>query len=102
MGRSAVYSAILHVVVFVIAWFGVPQLFRPEIAPEQPFVIEVLPIAAVTNVPPKPEPPKPDPPKPEPPKPEPPKPPLDDVLVTCALHCRRTPRASRRMTARSD
>jgi outer membrane biosynthesis protein TonB len=76
MGRPALYSAILHVAIFVIVWFGVPQLFRPEIAPEQPLVVEVLPISAVTNVKPQPDPVRPQPEaKPEPPKPEPPKPP---------------------------
>jgi outer membrane biosynthesis protein TonB len=88
MGRPALYSAALHVAVFLFAWLGLPQLFRPEIAPETPLVVEVLPLADRTNVkpeppqprpepkpePPKPEPPKPEPPKPEPPKPEPPKP----------------------------
>ncbi len=80
MRRSAAYSALLHLAVLLIASFGLPQLMQPPIILDQPLVVEVLPIAEKTNVPPPkpaqptPEPPKPEPPKPEPPKPEPPKP----------------------------
>jgi outer membrane biosynthesis protein TonB len=74
MSRATTLSILLHVAIFLIAWFGVPNLFR-DIRPETPLIVEMLPIAETTNAPPKPEPPKPEPPKPEPPKPEPPKPP---------------------------
>ena len=83
LNRAVVVSALLHVVVFLIAWFGVPQLFH-DATPETPMVVEVLPLGDFTNAPSKPTPPqaqaqpappKPPEPKPEPPKPEPPKPP---------------------------
>lgn len=86
MRKAAIISALMHVAVMVIAWFGLPNLFNPTPPEDKPLIVEVLPIAAITNAPPpkpeppkvaevKPEPPKPEPPKPEPPKPEPPKPP---------------------------
>ena len=95
MRRSAALSALFHVAIFLFAWFGLPEFFRRDLPKETPLIVEVLPLAAITNVPPpkpeapkvaekppepKPEPPKPEPPKvveqpkPEPPKPEPPKP----------------------------
>lgn len=83
LNRAVAVSALLHIVVFLIAWFGVPELFH-DVAPETPMVVEVLPIGDFTNAPSKPTPPqpaqaqpapKPPEPKPEPPKPEPPKPP---------------------------
>lgn len=79
MRRAAIGSGLFHLAIFLFAWFGLPDLFRRELPPETPLVVEVLPLAEITNVPPpKPEPPKvaekpPEPPKPEPPKPEPPK-----------------------------
>lgn len=92
MSRSALYSGILHVVVFLLAWFGVPDFLRPKPEPtEAAVMVEIVnlnkevKIAERTNLPrmaekqdePKPEPPKPDP-KPEvkiePPKPPPPPP----------------------------
>ena len=87
MRKYAAISVLFHVMVFAIAWFGVPNLFRRDLPEDKPLIIEVLPISSITNAPPpKPEPPKvveapkppepkPEPPKPEPPKPEPPKPP---------------------------
>jgi hypothetical protein len=80
MRKYAAISAVFHVVVFVIAWFGVPDLFRRDLPEDKPLIVEVLPISSITNAPPpRPEPPKvveapkPPEPKPEPPKPEPPK-----------------------------
>lgn len=81
MRKYAAISALFHVAIFVIAWFGVPDLFRRELPEDRPLIVEVLPISSITNAPPpKPEPPrvveapKPPPePTPEPPKPEPPK-----------------------------
>ena len=91
MGRSGlIASAIFHLLVAALIYFGLPSLFAPT--PPEPTVIaiKVATIAPETHAtkpaltPPKPtpkpqqvaeaEPPKPDPPKPEPPKPEPPKP----------------------------
>ena len=81
MRKYAAISALFHVAIFVIAWFGVPDLFRRDLPEDKPLIVEVLPLSAITNAPPpKPEPPKvvetpkpPPEPKPEPPKPEPPK-----------------------------
>jgi outer membrane biosynthesis protein TonB len=78
MRRSAIYSALFHVAIALFAWFGLPEFFRRELPPEAPMIVEVLPLAEITNAPPpKPEPPKvaekPPEPTPEPPKPEPPK-----------------------------
>jgi hypothetical protein len=80
MRKYAAISALFHVVVFAIAWFGVPDLFRRDLPEDKPLIVEVLPLSSITNAPPpKPEPPKvveapkPPEPKPEPPKPEPPK-----------------------------
>jgi hypothetical protein len=81
MRKYAAISALFHVAIFVIAWFGAPDLFRRELPEDRPLIVEVLPISSITNAPPpKPEPPrvveapKPPPePTPEPPKPEPPK-----------------------------
>ncbi|MBI3452820.1 MAG: energy transducer TonB, partial [Rhodospirillales bacterium] len=69
MRKAATISAAMHVAVFLIAWFGLPNLFRTPPAEDSPLIVEILPIAERTNAPP----PKPEPPKPEPPKPEPPK-----------------------------
>ena len=81
MRKAVIYSALLHVTVLLVAWFGVPNLFRAPPPEDRPLIVEVLPLSAITNAPPpKPEPQRvaeapPEPPKPEPPKPEPPKPP---------------------------
>jgi outer membrane biosynthesis protein TonB len=86
MKRAALLSAILHVVVVLFAWLGLPKLMLtpPEI--ERPIIVDLVQIGEKTNPPPAPveqlkqdqpapEPPKPEPPKPEPPKPAPPPPP---------------------------
>jgi hypothetical protein len=77
LNRAVIISVLVHLVVFLIAWFGVPELFH-EAVQETPLVVEVVPIGEQTNVPPKPEaqapPPQPTPPRPEPPKPPEPKP----------------------------
>jgi hypothetical protein len=89
MRRYAAISALFHVAIVVIAWFGVPDLFRRDLPEDQPLIVEVLPISSITNAPPpKPEPPKvveapkPPEPKPEPPKVEPPKPEPPKVVET--------------------
>ncbi len=81
-------SALLHIVIAILLWLGLPQFAKP--LPEPPIFIPVE-IAQLSEIsaakvqenkiepkepqkePPKPEPPKPEV-KPEPPKPEPPKP----------------------------
>ena len=86
--ESYVFSGLLHLALFLLAVFGLPQFWREIPMEEAPIVVDIVPIGAKTNPPPlqdnkpqpepqkaEPEPPKPEPPKPEPPKPEPPKPP---------------------------
>ncbi len=82
MGVGAAISVLLHAVLMVVAYYGLPSL-RRDIMVEVPIMVEVVTVAEVTNAPqpevkpeepakeeePKPEPPKPEP-KPEPPKPE--------------------------------
>jgi len=65
MRKAAIISALLHVSVFVFAWFGLPSLFRDDPLRDQMVQVEMV----VLDQPPKPE-PKPEPPKPKPaPKP---------------------------------
>lgn len=73
-------SVLLHVVLMVVAYFGLPSLKRDDILVEVPVMVELVTVAEVTNAPQpevKPEPKKeeakaePEPPKPEP-KPAPP------------------------------
>jgi outer membrane biosynthesis protein TonB len=84
MAGGMAASAVLHAAVFAVAIFGVPDLLNRNIrTQEAPLVFEVLPISAITNVPPPaptPPPPQPQqtqapPPPPEPPRPQPAPPP---------------------------
>jgi outer membrane biosynthesis protein TonB len=78
MQRGAIISAVFHLVVILLAWFGLPQLIVQPPEPEKPIIVELATIGDVTNPPPAPQPQQgekePEPPKPEPPKPEPAKP----------------------------
>jgi len=49
--QSAIFSALLHVAVILIAFFGLPQFRRPLPALAPPIAIEVLTVADVTNPP---------------------------------------------------
>ncbi|EME68165.1 periplasmic protein TonB [Paramagnetospirillum caucaseum] len=77
--ESYVFSGLLHLALFLLAVFGLPQFWRELPMEEAPIVVDIVPIGAKTNPPPlqdnkpQPEPQKaePEPPKPEPPKPEP-------------------------------
>lgn len=62
-------SAILHLTVLIIAYFGLPDFLLPH-PPSEPeaISIDVLPISDISNVKPSPQAPEP---KPEPPKPKP-------------------------------
>lgn len=76
MQRGAIFSGIFHLVVILLAWFGLPQLIVEPPEPERPIIVELAQIGDVTNPPPAPQPQQqaeeqPEPPKPEPPKPEP-------------------------------
>ncbi len=84
MRRGAIISAFLHFAVIVVAFFGLPSLFRPDPAPVQPMAVDVVmfePEPAVKAVRPEPPRPKPKPKaKAKPPKPArvlpPPPPPM--------------------------
>jgi outer membrane biosynthesis protein TonB len=86
---SYVFSGLLHLSLFLLAVFGLPQFWREPPMDEAPMIVDIVPIGEKTNPPPlqedkppqpepqkaEPEPPKPEPaPKPEPPKPQPPAP----------------------------
>ncbi len=100
MYRGAVISAVLHVAVLLLVYFGLPEFARTPPPIDTPVPVDIVNVADITNAPPpapakpevqQPEPPKPEPvkapppppqqvtappppePKPEPPKPEPPK-----------------------------
>ncbi len=81
-------SALLHIIIVILLWLGLPQFAKPLPAPPVYIPVEIAQLAPVSAAkvqdqkpepkepqkePPKPEPPKPEV-KPEPPKPEPPKP----------------------------
>ncbi|MDR3437956.1 energy transducer TonB [Telmatospirillum sp.] len=75
-------SVALHIVVLIIAVFGLPQLMEPPPEIGEPVIVEIAEIGDKTNPPPrqveapKPTPQPAEPPKQEaPPTPEPPKPP---------------------------
>ncbi len=59
MRRAAVISAIFHVVVILLAYFGLPVLFKPDLAPDQPVAVDVV-VDVKKAVVPKPK-PKPKP-----------------------------------------
>jgi len=96
---SLILSAIFHLVVVVLVFVGLPQLFTPKPLEDTPIAVQLVTLAPETRAtqltkqqpkpdakpepqiaqatpePPKPEPPKPEPPKPTPPPPPPPPPP---------------------------
>ena len=78
--ESFVFSGVLHLFAALVAIFGLPIFWDEPAEMEAPIVVDLVPIGAKTNPPPKqaeapqPEPAKPEPPKAEEPKPEPPKP----------------------------
>ena len=92
--RSFIFSAVLHVVVVVIAALGLPHFFQHDVIEDQPIAVQLVNLAPETRAtqtnpaPPVPEakpevaqaaPPKPEPPKPEPPPSPPPPPPPPPV-----------------------
>jgi len=73
MYRGAVISAVLHVAVLLLVYFGLPDFARPLPPIDTPVPVDIVNVADVTNAPPPPPPKeeaKEEPPKPEPPKPE--------------------------------
>ncbi len=89
MRQAALYSAILHLVVILVAVFGLPSLAQDHLT-DQPIVIEVVTIAEVTNLPSaRSEPKKPEPEakpktqaKPKTPPPPPPAPPEPKTVAS--------------------
>lgn len=71
MRRSGAYSAILHVVILAIVYFGVPTLFEPEESMNQPIPVAVYTVAEQTTLPPAAPEPEPEPEQEPPPPPEP-------------------------------
>ena len=85
MYRGAIFSALLHIAVFLIAVIGLPHFAHELPMMDYPVPVDIVTIAEITNAPsPPPEPekkeevkkeePKPEPPKPEEAKPPPPEP----------------------------
>jgi hypothetical protein len=71
-------SGLLHLLLALLVFFGLPDFFAPDEF-EQAIPVQIVNISDVTTqteapkpTPPAPEPPKPEPPKPAPPQPEPP------------------------------
>jgi len=56
-----IYSATLHILFFLLAFFGLPSLFKsdPPIEPAA-ITVEILPITGITNIKPSEEPPAPE------------------------------------------
>lgn len=71
MRGGALLSAILHVGVGLLAFFGLPQLFDRAITVDQPIRVEVFTIEEETAAPPVPVKPEPEPEPPPEPEPEP-------------------------------
>lgn len=86
MGRGALLSAALHLIILLITIFGLPLFSNRWEPPAESIPVELATVAEMTNIPVRPEPkkaelkpekpePKPEPPKPTPPPPPPPPPP---------------------------
>ena len=64
MRTSILYSVLLHAVIIVVSIYGLPAIRKPPVIQDIPIIVEVVEIAAKTNLPAKPE-PKPEEKKPE-------------------------------------
>ncbi len=77
LGRAAIASGLLHLVLLVVAIFGLPQLIKPLPTEDRPLIVEALPLSSITNAPPPASLPTPQvqqaqrPQPPEPPRPQP-------------------------------
>ncbi len=84
MYRGAIVSAVLHVAVLLLVYFGLPEFAREMPPIDTPVPVDIVNIADITNAPPPP-PPKPEPQQQEPPRPEPvkapPPPPPEEVAA---------------------
>ena len=76
MQWSVSASTVLHILLVVVAWVGLPHIKRDTTPTETPIMVEIARISDVTNPPPPaPTPPKEEPKKQEEPKPAQPPPP---------------------------
>jgi outer membrane biosynthesis protein TonB len=58
---GVIYSAVLHLAFFLLAFFGLPDFFkRDQIIEPAAITVEILPITGITNVKPSEEPPAPE------------------------------------------
>lgn len=78
MRAGVIISGLLHLLIALLIYFGLPDFFAPDEF-EQAIPVQIVNIGDVTTqtempqpAPPAPEPPKPEPPQPAPPQPEPP------------------------------
>ncbi|HVY13428.1 MAG TPA: hypothetical protein VHB73_07690 [Alphaproteobacteria bacterium] len=90
MRKWIVLSTLLHLLLFLLIWLGLPQMVTPPPEPAQVVPVDIADISQITAVkkapeqkaqptpPPKPEEPKPPEPKPAEKPPEPPKPPTSE------------------------
>lgn len=94
MKRAALYSGLLHVIVFLILMIGIPNPFEKKLTELKPMMVEFVDISELSTAPvlapesvsepeptppepelkPEPTPPEPTPPEPTPPEPTPPEP----------------------------
>ena len=64
MGKGAIFSALLHLAIVVIAIFGLPAIYRTVSVEDQPIPVEIVTIANRTAAPERPAPTVKKPPKP--------------------------------------
>lgn len=70
MRRNVLFSVAFHAGIVALAYFGLPELLKKDLAPEAPITVDIVNVDDKTNVPTQAKPPEPEKPKP---KPEPPK-----------------------------
>jgi len=59
--RGWIISAVIHLVILLLAILGLPRLFKSEPPEEQALIVEMVTLAEETNAPPMPPPePKPE------------------------------------------
>jgi outer membrane biosynthesis protein TonB len=55
MRSGVIFSAILHVIFFVVIFFGLPSVYEKKLTEQNAVVVEVVPIGEFTNIKPKPK-----------------------------------------------
>ena len=81
MRRGWALSVLMHVVVLVVGYLGLPHIRRPAVMVDTPMVVEVTTVAGTTNPPAPPPPPPAKPVVKETPPPPPPPPAAPQVAV---------------------